>query len=136
MFKGRAPKYGAPNGAGALEIDVNGCCAELAVARYTNLFWCGTVNDVQARDVGGMVDVRSTTQRNHNLILHPDDDDETPYVLVWTHAPEFDLCGWTFAGDGKLSEFWRDPTGGRPAFFVPRNLLRPMPELLDWLSSR
>ena len=41
-------------------------------------------------------------------------------------APTFKLRGWIRARDGKPPEFWRDPTQGRPAFFVPAAALRPM----------
>jgi len=130
------PKHGAGNGEGSWEIDINGCCAELAVACYLNLFWCGSLNDYAARDVGGLVDVRSTMKPDRRLPLHPDDLDSVPFVLAWPRPPLFsvyDLVGWTLARDGKRQEFWCDPTNnGRPAFFVPKNVLHPMPALREW----
>ena len=97
MLKGLPPRYGASNGEGSWEMDINACCAELAVARYTNLFWCGSLNDFSARDVGGIIDVRSMTKSHYQLILHPDDPDGAPFVLVWTNPPEFELTGWMCA---------------------------------------
>jgi len=134
MLRQIAPKHGASNGEGSWEIDINGCVGELAVARYLNLFWCGSLNDFKARDVGGMVDVRSRTKQHYELILHPDDPDDVPFVLAWVNLPYVELSGWTLARDGKFPGFWSDPAGGRPAFFVPKKHLEPMPSLLDWVK--
>jgi len=136
MLKQIAPKHGATNGEGSWEIDINGCCAELAVARYLNLFWCGALNNFRARDVGGLVDVRSRSKHHYQLILHPDDPDDVPFVLVWAHPPDFELTGWLLAREGKQQEFWSDPAGGRPAFFVPKERLHPMAALREWVDDR
>jgi hypothetical protein len=130
------PRYGASNGAGSWEMDIVACQAEFAVAKYCNLFWDGAVNNFSARDVGGLVDVRSRTKSHYQLILHPADPDNVPFVLVFGAPPIFELSGWLFARDGKIDKFWSDPAGGRPAFFVPKDVLRPMPELLQWLSTQ
>jgi hypothetical protein len=138
ILKEIAPKHGASNAEGSWEMNINSCCAELAVARYTNRFWCGTFNNFKARDVGGLVDVRSRSREDYDLILYRDDPDDVPFVHVWSHSPDFTLWGWMFASDGKKEEYWSDPSGkNRPNFFVPRRaqLLRPMSELLDWLKE-
>jgi hypothetical protein len=133
LKRGVAPKYGATNGPGSWDLEVISCCAELAVAKYLNLFWCGSIGDFAAKDVGRLVQVRSTDKPTHRLILHPRDDDRDPFVLaIMIGADTFDLCGWIFAREGKCDAFWCDPSGtGRPAFFVPNEKLRPMAQLLD-----
>lgn len=137
IVKGVPPKYGgASNRDGSWEIHIDACLGEMAVARYLNLFWCGALNNFKARDVGGVVDVRTTKGQNNRLILHPEDPDGTPFVLVWNDAPTFHLQGWILARDGKSQTYWLDPGTGRPAFFVPQQDLRPMPDLrqlvADW----
>ena len=43
--------------------------------------------------------------------------------------PRVILCGWTRGRDGKREEYWTDPNTGRPAFFVPQEILLDMEEL-------
>lgn len=125
-------KYGAPEDEGAWEPDFFSCQGEMATAKYLNLFWSGTVGLYGSVDVGGESGVETRTRRKHwhQLILHPDDKDDRPHVLVSAHnPPTFQLVGWIYGGDGKLQKFWSDPAGGRPAFFVPQEELRPIDEL-------
>lgn len=119
--------------------------AQVAVAKYCNLYHYENTGDYKALDVGGLVQVRSVTNRDHCLILHPSDEDAVPFVLVLVKPPEFVLLGWLLAIDGKRKEYWRDPTGrGRHAFFVPPNQgiwhpptpLRPMDELREHLRRQ
>lgn len=124
----RRATHGAPNG--PWERDLFGCQAELAVAKYLNLFWSGTVGDFGAPDVGGVVEVRTVQDPARRLILHPDDRDDAPFVSVVADAPHFLLRGWIMGKAGKRMEWWSDPTNnGRAAFFVPTAALHPMPNL-------
>lgn len=132
MKSGRVPRFGAKQ---TWDLDINGCCGEIAVARYLNLFWCGAFNDFEARDVGGLVDVRACSKRDYRLILHHDDIDGVPYVNAHVSPPDVVMSGWLFAREGKLDKYWDDPLGGRAAFFVPQKFLRPMDELLAWAKA-
>ena len=127
--------------AGSYEEDFHACQAEMAVAKGLNLYWSGSVGDYGAVDVGGLVEARAIHENHHRLILHPDgtdpdgsfakgDADDLPFVLVCAAAaPDFRLCGWLFGHEGKQPEFWDDPVGGRPAFFIPQGRLHPIAEL-------
>lgn len=129
-------KYGAPEDEGAWEPDFFACQGEMAVAKCLNLFWSGSVGDFGAVDVGGLVQVRTRRKKWHQLILHKEDSDNEPFVLVCAHeSPKFMLCGWIFGKDGKLDKFWSDPAGGRPAYFVPQEQLRPISELREILPN-
>jgi hypothetical protein len=135
--RGWQQRFGAPPASnGGWEIDVMACQAEMAVALYLNLFWCASLNDFGQRDVGGLVEVRACSQEHYRLILHEDDPDDAPFVHVWAHSPEFTFKGWIFGRDGKRRDFWEDPAGGRPAFFVPNDQLRPMHELKEWVRAQ
>jgi hypothetical protein len=128
----RQPRFGAANGEGSYEIQWIGCLGEMAVAKHCNLFWGGSVGDFKAVDVGGKVQVRACSRADRRLILHHEDDDARPFVLaIVNDLPNVTLRGWLLAGDGKQQNYWEDPVGGRPAFFVPQTCLRPMDELKD-----
>jgi hypothetical protein len=117
-------------------MDTLGCFGELAVAKALNLFWVGTIGAYNKKDVGGLVEVRTMQKAHHNLILHPEDDDNDPFVLCYyASAQSIALVGWLFACDGKRPEYWKDPVGGRPAFFVPSSMLRPISELREWVRD-
>lgn len=126
---GRPQRYGMTKFVWDAEIE--SCCAEMAVAALLNLYWDGgTLNCYTERDVGGIVDVRWTDRANGRLILHKDDPDDVPFVLVTGTNGAYTIVGWLFARDGKRDEYWCDPTGeGRPAYFVPQKALRPVSEI-------
>lgn len=137
MKKGLAGKYGAPEKEGSEELDIVSTRGEMAVAKGLNLYWSGSVGDYGAVDVGGCVEVRTRTKDWHALIVHPEDKDNAPYVLVdASKMPTFRLVGWLYGKDGKADKFWSDPSGkNRPAFFVDQRFLRPIQELTDMLSK-
>jgi hypothetical protein len=135
-----APKHGAPTGKGSWEMDIKGCGAELAVALYVNLVWCGTVGRFRQRDVGGLVEVRSTTETRYSLRIDPDDADDAPFVLVWPRDSirEYDLVGWCLGHEAKQQKWWDvKARKSEPAFWVPWNdpVLRDMATLLDWVRE-
>jgi hypothetical protein len=133
---GREGRYGAVNGEGSFEYHWTGCLGEMAVAKHFNLFWAGALGNFDAADVGGIIQVRARGRSDGQLILHPKDNDAAPFVLALApHPPLILLCGWVYARDGKKPNFWKDPAGGRPAFFVPKDVLRPLEELETLLPT-
>ena len=123
--KKRADCYGL-NPADGWSAHIEGACGELAVAKYFDRFWSGTIGQVDQSDVGEY-EVRTSDRQNARLILHPNDKDGARFFLVTGHAPDFELVGWIYARDGKRPEFWTDPTGkNRPAFFIPQSALHPI----------
>jgi hypothetical protein len=133
---GAVQKYGGPGGEEADTIHVGGCLGEIAVAKYLNLFWGGSLGDYKARDVGGLVEVRNCMQAGRRLILHEEDKDERPFVNTFADAPFVTLYGWVFAREGKQKRFWKDPSGkNRWAFFVDPPL-HPMTALVDWVAMQ
>ena len=75
-------------------------------------------------DVGDW-QVRARSEAWHDLILHPDDDDNARHALVVGMPPDMFVVGWCYGRAGKLDGYWADPAGGRPAFFVPQSVLIP-----------
>ena len=137
LVKSREPRYGAPESEGSYETHWTGCLGEMAIAKSLGWYWAGSLGNLGAADVGDRIQVRSTFEPTGRLILHPEDADNQPFILVRLHGiPEIEVCGWVMGIDGKSDRFWTDPAGGRPAFFVPAQSLRPMSELKTLADQR
>lgn len=107
---------------------IEGACGECAVAKFLGMYWNGSLGKLRAADVGTL-QVRTRSRHDYDLIVHPGDEDDSPFVLVTGTAPVYVLRGWIRGRDAKLPEFWSDPAGGRPAFFMPQSRLRAMRDL-------
>lgn len=132
LQRGAANSYNAPPEAVNWDSQMVSRQGEMAVAKYLNLFWSGMSDFIGAVDVGGENGAEVRTRRKfwYELIVHHRDQDTRPHVLVTTEAPPvFRLMGWCYGHQGKREQFWNDPAGNRPAFFVPQAELRPMAEL-------
>ena len=113
-----------------------GALGECAVAKATGTYWGPTDGPDRHRpDVGTAFHVRTVKRAHYRLMLHPDDPDEGVYVLVACQGlPRFEIVGQCVGRDGKREEYWEDPVGGRPAYFVPHRILRPfiIEEMTSW----
>ena len=133
----RHGRYGAPSGEGSYEMHTIGCTGECAVAKYFNLYWPPAIGEFGGVDVGGILQVRASARSDRRLMLHRTDHDDMPFVLALSHAlPDVMLRGWAYAREGKRPDFWEDPLGWRPAYFVPHEVLRPIDELMEVVHDR
>jgi hypothetical protein len=114
------------------QMDLMGTIAEACVAKFLNVFWLG--GSKGERDVGGC-EVRAKFESGHRLILHKEDPDDIPFVSVAVRDGVGLICGWVLSCDGKRPEYWQDPTGSRPAYFVPNDALEPIATLKDFLNQ-
>lgn len=132
---GRPPTYGSERES-PWHTHINGALGEVAVAKFLGRYWdgMGALGDLGALDVRD-VQVRWRAKDWYDLLLHPEDGDDLPFVLVTGAAPSYRLHGWIIGRDGKQDRYWSDPAGGRPAFFVPQADLREMATLSDWLRT-
>jgi hypothetical protein len=124
----RKPTYGISRE--VWEPGIIGALGECVIARASNNYWQGDLGhpDWGAPDVGPF-HVRTSTKANGDLVLHPRDADDEPFVLVVPIAlPVFRIAGWIAGRDGKRPEFWQTFTG-RPCYFVPQNVLHPWKEI-------
>ena len=103
-------------------IDIEGCLGEMVVAKALGKYWHG-IQVVGGDDVGDGLEVRMTTHDNGRLILHEKDYDDRRYYLVTGSLGTYCLRGYILGAEGKKSEYWSDPTGKRPAYFVPQSAL-------------
>jgi hypothetical protein len=122
LKRGRADAYGASTSMG-WQYHIEGAMGEMAVAKAFNLYWNGNLGNLSAGDVGD-IQVRTSSRTNGDLIMHPRDRDKDRFILVTGGNGDYNLRGWVLGSEGKLQEYWRDPAGGRPAYFVPQGKLR------------
>lgn len=125
----RKGAHGIAADANVWDIDIEGCCGEMAAAKALGVYWTGAHGVLRAPDIGRNVQVRTASKPSHSLMLHPSDGDDVTFVLVLGRAPNYEIAGWVIGRDGKQPQYWRDPVGGRPAFFVPRSALRHLSEM-------
>ena len=125
----RQSKYGAPTDSQAWAINIVGAMGEACVAKWGGLWWSGSLGNFKADDAGKL-QVRTVDHEKKRLILHDDDKDDRPYILVHADAPDFYIKGWVIGAEGKDKKYWSDPQGtNRHAYFVPDDDLISINEL-------
>jgi len=130
----RGRNGGAWKGSKALDIHLLGAAGEVAVASYLgmkeHLF-----KETEARrgsdDLPG-IDVKTRSKSHYDLIVQRQSEPGKKFVLVTIENQQTLIHGWCYGRDAMKEEFWADPARGRPAYFVPKEVLRCM----DTLSSR
>jgi len=118
---GRKELYNAPKH-GGWERNIEGALGEMAIAKHLNVF-IADHTDRKCPDVGD-VDVRMSTHDDACLIVHPNDPDDRDIYLVTGFLGDYVIRGWMNSKDAKQQKWWRDPVGGRPAYFVPQGELK------------
>src|SRR5262249_8964934 len=115
---------------------IRGIKCEFAASVILNLSWRPHVGDIKQRDVGGLIEARSTVLPNGRLIVKPNESDDAPFVLVRQHEDDerYRLLGWVFGWEAKLYELLT--CFGDPAHFVPQRDLRFVDELRRWIGVR
>lgn len=136
----RPAHNGAPEATpAALAIHILGARCEAAAKLYLNpIHWNAFHASVKnLPDLGEFIDVKGIAKPSHRLIVQKDDAAEWAYLLVnaFEH-PLYTMEGWCWGRDAQHPAFWRDPVGGRAAYFVARDRLRPPHELVDIVRRR
>lgn len=123
LKSGWTDRYGSPKN--AWNSDIEGCCAEMVVAKSLGVFWQGFSKAPRKLpgDIGQW-QVRSTWREKGRLIVHDEDNDAAVFVLVVGSAPHYNIAGWMRAADAKNKD-WLDSGDGRTAYFVPQSALHP-----------
>jgi hypothetical protein len=117
---------------------IRGAHCEFAASIMLNLYWrpnVGNVGGKRQRDVGGVVEVRSTVLETGRLIVKPKDDSDAPFVLIVAdmEALRFRFGGWTFGRNAKERPLACEH--GDPAHYVPQSKLWNMADLKFWLRA-
>ena len=136
LFTSKKDKNSCPTGEG-FHCHIIGACGELAVAKSLGVYWLGVLGDFTVPDIGP-VQVRTTDCPGGSLILHPDDPDDAPFVLVVGQNACYRIVGWIYGREGKNERFWRTEDVRSPAYFInpkrskeARSLFRPISILTD-----
>ena len=132
---GRKHSYSAHDlpsrNAASWDNHINGAIGELCVAKALNRKWTGkpAVLYGAKNDVEG-VEVRTTTYASGSLIVHKEDQDDAPYILVTGYGRAWTLRGWLLGRDAKKEQWYRDANKNeRHAYFVPQAYLHGMDTL-------
>jgi len=80
-------------------------------------------------DLPGDIEVKTRSRHYYDLIVQRDERPDKKLVLVTIENNRILIHGWCVAGDVMQERFWADPARGRPAFFVPKNVLKPLESL-------
>lgn len=117
------------------EHHIRGAHCEFAASIMTNLYWRPSIGELKSRDIGGLVEVRSTVRETGRLIVKPSDPDHAPFALIVAdmQALQFRFAGWLFAREAKAWPLLTDH--GDPAHFVEQSALRSRASLADMLMD-
>ena len=127
----RQKAWGFPDDEPAWNVNIEGVCGEIAIARYLGIYWSPSVNTFHAADVGLDIQVRTRLKPDYDLIVRPDDDTNHYYVLVTGPAPTMVIRGYILGHEAQCHDEWRKAYGDRPeVWFVPQSALSPIGELL------
>jgi hypothetical protein len=121
-------KHGASTG--GYDLHIAGACGELAFAKRTGRYWSGSVNTFKSGGDVGLIQVRTRSSDDYELLIREDDEDECAFVLVTGRVPDFTVHGYMFAEHAKRQEWQRKYGGREAAFFVPTDELYPIADLV------
>lgn len=116
---------------------IEGAAAELAVAKYLEVYWAGSVDTfVKDGDVMGM-EVRASIREDKRLKVADNDPPNRIVIGVHGRMPHFEITGWIMAGVAHQMHQYRDDPGmvGKPAYFIPTHALN-SPHSLRVLIAR
>jgi len=131
-LKGR--NKGASVGSEALKIHLLGAAGEMAVASYLNLknfLYLEKEANRNSVDLPGNIDVKTRSKHTYDLIIQRNENPDKRFVLVTIENKQTLIHGWCYGKDGMKEEFWADPARGRPAYFVPKTVLKDISILLQ-----
>lgn len=128
IASGRTPNWGTPDD--CWKTHIVGALAELAFAKWAQVYWEGSINTFRGRaDVAG-VEVRWA--KDGELKILPSEVREKPntkFVLVIGTTPKFEVVGWAHARDAISYAARKKRPDGPDAHFIPGRNLK---SLEDW----
>jgi hypothetical protein len=105
---------------------IHGAMAEVSLAKALNRAWTPGGMDISTGDVGYKLEVRATEYLSGHLLIYHKDKDESVFVLMVGHYPQFrDNPRCILGKEAKQDKFWRadaDP----PCWWVPQSELQPL----------
>ncbi|MFZ9715901.1 MAG: hypothetical protein ACO3CH_00400 [Ilumatobacteraceae bacterium] len=130
IYRNSANQHGFSKGHG-WEEHIEGACAEMAVAKYLDIYWDGSNGTYKLPDLSGLMQVRWTPYETGKLIVRPADDDYCRYVLVTGRCPDYTIRGYmqgVVAKDPKYLDTLGDKS--RPQVYaIPQSQLLDIREI-------
>jgi hypothetical protein len=129
----RGRNGGAWRGDKALEIHLLGAAGEMAVASYLGMkqFLYKEAEAKRGSDDLPGIDVKTRSKHKYDLIVQKNEDPRKKFVLVTIEEKTTLIHGWCYGEDAMQEKYWADPARGRPAYFVSKEDLKPMQELIN-----
>lgn len=124
IVKGLRDKHGF-NGDG-FSIHAEGVFGEIVFAKAVNRFWAGSINTFKNGGDVGLIQVRTRSKSDYDLIVRDDDRDTDYFVLVRGSIPSYQVIGYILGRNAKKDCFRKSYGGRAPAFFVPESSLTPI----------
>jgi len=124
----RGRNRGASVGQKALDIHLLGAAGEMAVASYLGLkheLYKETEAKRGSDDLPG-IDVKTRSKHKYDLIVQRNEDPVKKFVLVTIENKTTLIHGWCYGHEAMQERYWADPARGRPAYFVPKEVLKPL----------
>ena len=134
LQRGLKGRNGGPEGGGkALRAHMLGAAGELAVATLLGLrefLYAETEAKRGSFDLPPNIDTKTRSRHWHDLICQLDEAPGKALVLVTMENKTCLVHGW-ISSDEAMKEQWRkDPAKGRPAYFVPKEALKSIDDLI------
>ena len=123
--KGR--NNGAEEGDLALRYHMLGAAGEMAVAVMLDMedkLYQETEAKRGSADLPPNIDVKTRSRHYYDLIVQLDESPDKILVLVTIQNRITLIHGWIQAADAMKEQWKKDPAGGRPAYFVPKDELK------------
>lgn len=128
----RGRNKGAWRGDKALEIHLLGAAGEMAVASYLGLkehLYKETEAKRGSADLPDNIDVKTRSKASYDLIVQKGESPDKRFVLVTIQEQKTLIHGWCYGYEAMQEQYWADPARGRPAYFVPKEALKPIESL-------
>jgi hypothetical protein len=109
-------------------FDIDGACAELAVAKAMGVHWSGHIGSFKEPDVS-QIHVRSTSRKDGHLIIRDNDPENYTYMLVITECPNYTIVGGISGKKAKALPKKNADENGSGAWWISQESLH-NPELI------
>jgi hypothetical protein len=119
---------------GIWDADIDAAGSEIAVAKYKNFYWGGTVNTFHGPDILQNIQVRASPRGDCRLIFRPEDNPEEYFVLVSGNLPSYIVMGFLKGKECMEKGIYMAPNNCPPAWFVEQYDLKDI-DFLDSLSG-
>ncbi len=128
----------AEKGELALRYHMLGAAGEMAVAVMLGMedeLYQETEAQRGSFDLPPNIDIKARSRHYYDLIVQLDESPDKILVLVTIENRITLIHGWIRASDAMKEQWKKDPAGGRPAYFVPKENLYPLNCLKKCLNS-